>query len=86
MSLQLLKISFCSFKAIPDTPQVGLQSKISSYQPEVSDISDNELVDSVEMAEKSQSLPHLGLRSLGLQSSNVPAKPRLYQKQVKNLL
>ena len=28
---------------------------MSSYQPEVSDISDNELVDSVEMAEKSLS-------------------------------
>ena len=33
-----------------------------------------------------QSLPHLGLTSLGLQSGDVPAKQCLYQKQVKNLL
>ena len=43
---------FCNFKAVPETQEDVPHSKNKSYQPQVSDISDSELVESAISVEK----------------------------------
>ena len=46
------KSFFFQFKAIPDTPQGALHSERDRYKPDISDVSDSELVEATESVVK----------------------------------